>query len=355
MGECDWAYDCSPLHTACVTLIRREHKAIIIMASSLRRRGVLARHQEDLLRSKKLGAIYIRPDTTPNPYIHQSIFTPRHVSFNTSSSLLLTQMVDKEYQVEKNSRLSKEERQILGIQNKYSVRPRTAELYKDADRRRRELKRRQRQPPPGHQSKPTIYAGRRPQSADGKETMKAAIRHYGLALKHLVAGSGPTSAKASDFEVSGNTSTSEEDEDTREINKVVVTLHLNRALCLLKLHEWNDAIQECDAALDLDPASVKAYYRKISAQVGMMQQELDNEMRGAMWDIEKAWFISEIAVRDIKLAQSQQCMTSQSESNALAMKTVVKKVQRIRKYLKKHRVSFLDRVESAGSTAGGSE
>jgi len=190
---------------------------------------------------------------------------------------------------------------------------------------------------------------------DGKETMKAAIRHYGLALKHLVAGSGPTSAKASDFEVSGNTSTSEEDEDTREINKVVVTLHLNRALCLLKLHEWNDAIQECDAALDLDPASVKAYYRKISAQVGMMQQELDNEMRGAMWDIEKAWFISEIAVRDIKLAQSQQCMTSQSESNALAMKTVVKKVQRIRKYLKKHRVSFLDRVESAGSTAGGSE
>ena len=165
MGECDWAYDCSPLHTACVTLIRREHKAIIIMASSLRRRGVLARHQEDLLRSKKLGAIYIRPDTTPNPYIHQSIFTPRHVSFNTSSSLLMTQMVDKEYQVEKNSRLSKEERQILGIQNKYSVRPRTAELYKDADRRRRELKRRQRQPPPGHQSKPTIYAGRRPQSA----------------------------------------------------------------------------------------------------------------------------------------------------------------------------------------------
>ena len=78
-------FDCRPLSTACITLIRRDQKTIIIMASSLRRRGVLARHHEDLLRSKRLGAIYIRPDTTPNPRIRESVFTPRHVSFNTSS------------------------------------------------------------------------------------------------------------------------------------------------------------------------------------------------------------------------------------------------------------------------------
>ena len=116
------------------------------MASSLRRRDAIIRKHEEFLRSKKLGAIYIQPDTTPNAFKTQSVFTPRHVSFNSRSSLFMSQMVDKEYMSQRQFRATRASRDALKRQNSAAmVRPRTQELYKDAARRRRALSKKRRQ------------------------------------------------------------------------------------------------------------------------------------------------------------------------------------------------------------------
>ncbi len=46
-------------------------------------------------------------------------------------------------------------------------------------------------------------------------------------------------------------------------------LDLNMALCRLKQCEWKCAIDQCRMALQLDPSSVKAFYRIAQAHVGM--------------------------------------------------------------------------------------
>jgi hypothetical protein len=141
------------------------------MASSLRRRDAIIRKHEEFLRSKKLGAIYIQPDTTPNAFKTQSVFTPRHVSFNSRSSLFMSQMVDKEYMSQRQFRATRASRDALKRQNSAAmVRPRTQELYKDAARRRRALSKKRRQKPEGLTLKPSIYAGRRPSSAPAGQT-----------------------------------------------------------------------------------------------------------------------------------------------------------------------------------------
>jgi Tfp pilus assembly protein PilF len=54
-------------------------------------------------------------------------------------------------------------------------------------------------------------------------------------------------------------------EDKAEVDDVQAKLHLNLAMCYLKLSAWKKALAECDEALALEPANPKAFYRKATA------------------------------------------------------------------------------------------
>ncbi|KAL3249480.1 hypothetical protein MRX96_055995 [Rhipicephalus microplus] len=49
------------------------------------------------------------------------------------------------------------------------------------------------------------------------------------------------------------------------------TYFTNRALCYLKLQQWELACQDCRRALDLDPSSIKGHFF-----LGQALQEMDN-------------------------------------------------------------------------------
>ena len=125
------------------------------------------------------GKVYIRPDTEPIVSLKTSIFTSRHLSYNSTTNLLLAEACDKEYRASRNNQ--SQMRRVMAMresaseyslrrgkwtQNKYrSVRPRTRDLYMDASDRKKKLERLRRRKPKGLKSKPTIYAGKRPASA----------------------------------------------------------------------------------------------------------------------------------------------------------------------------------------------
>eukprot|EP01117_Protostelium_nocturnum_P006555 TRINITY_DN2361_c0_g1_i1.p1 TRINITY_DN2361_c0_g1~~TRINITY_DN2361_c0_g1_i1.p1 ORF type:complete len:663 (+),score=193.88 TRINITY_DN2361_c0_g1_i1:64-2052(+) len=56
----------------------------------------------------------------------------------------------------------------------------------------------------------------------------------------------------------------------------------NQAACYLQLEEWNNAIQACNEALDIDPNSHKALFRRAQARVGLGQD------REAYFDLKRA-------------------------------------------------------------------
>ncbi|KAM7373242.1 hypothetical protein PAMP_008109 [Pampus punctatissimus] len=47
------------------------------------------------------------------------------------------------------------------------------------------------------------------------------------------------------------------------------TIYTNRAICLLKLNRFEEAKQDCDSALELEPANKKAFYRRALAYKGL--------------------------------------------------------------------------------------
>ena len=152
---------------------------LTIMASSLRRRDVLMKQHLQRQRDIENGKVFIKPDTEPIIGLKKSIFTSRHLSYNSTTNLLLTEACDKEYRASRQSqshisrlmamRRSKSEYSLdraRWTQNKYSrVRPRTRDLYYDATTRKEKLERLRRRKPKGLKSKPTIYSGKRPASA----------------------------------------------------------------------------------------------------------------------------------------------------------------------------------------------
>lgn len=50
-----------------------------------------------------------------------------------------------------------------------------------------------------------------------------------------------------------------------ELNSEEFSIYTNRALCYLKLHQFDEARQDCDRALQLDDVNVKAFYRRALA------------------------------------------------------------------------------------------
>lgn len=78
------------------------------------------------------------------------------------------------------------------------------------------------------------------------------------------------------------TSTDEKATTTTDADDVAATLRANRAACLLRLGKHRQAIEECDAALELDPSYVKVYLRRASAREAL------GEVEEALEDYERA-------------------------------------------------------------------
>uniref|UniRef100_A0A8C9W2U7 Peptidyl-prolyl cis-trans isomerase D n=1 Tax=Scleropages formosus TaxID=113540 RepID=A0A8C9W2U7_SCLFO len=72
----------------------------------------------------------------------------------------------------------------------------------------------------------------------------------------------------------------------KKLEPVALSCILNIAACKLKLQLWQDAIDSCTQALDLNPSNTKALYRRAQAWQGM--KEYDQ----AMADLKKAQEIS---------------------------------------------------------------
>jgi tetratricopeptide (TPR) repeat protein len=63
-----------------------------------------------------------------------------------------------------------------------------------------------------------------------------------------------------------DTSLTEDDKKaTQLIEEIGIPVHLNLALCYLKMKDWNNVVFYCNKVLELKPDNVKALYRKCKA------------------------------------------------------------------------------------------
>lgn len=51
-------------------------------------------------------------------------------------------------------------------------------------------------------------------------------------------------------------------------------LLISRAICFLKLNRFEEAKQDCDSALQLEPSNKKAFYRRALAHKGLQVTHL---------------------------------------------------------------------------------
>ncbi|XP_053111189.1 peptidyl-prolyl cis-trans isomerase D [Hemicordylus capensis] len=77
-----------------------------------------------------------------------------------------------------------------------------------------------------------------------------------------------------------------EQADSEKLNAAALTCYINIAACKLKLSEWQDAIENCTAALSIDPANTKALYRRAQAWKGRRHHDQ------ALADLQKAQSIA---------------------------------------------------------------
>lgn len=79
-----------------------------------------------------------------------------------------------------------------------------------------------------------------------------------------------------------------ERDEKQQLMYAKLPLHLNRALCKLKLGNYDDALWDCDRALELDATSSKALFRRASAFIGKCDLEIRKEDSKKFWDVSKA-------------------------------------------------------------------
>ncbi|CAG5988921.1 unnamed protein product [Menidia menidia] len=101
---------------------------------------------------------------------------------------------------------------------------------------------------------------------------KAAVNKYSKALRYL--------------EMSGDHL---EEEAQRRLEPTVLSCFLNTAACKLKMQLWQDALDSCDEALELNQANTKALFRRAQAWQGL------KDYSKALIDLKKA---QEIAPED---------------------------------------------------------
>ncbi|XP_076005142.1 peptidyl-prolyl cis-trans isomerase D [Genypterus blacodes] len=93
---------------------------------------------------------------------------------------------------------------------------------------------------------------------------KSAVRKYGKALRYL--------------EASGDHL---EEEGQQKLEPTALSCFLNTAACKLKMQLWQEALDSCNEALELDPSSTKALFRRAQAWQGL------KEYSKAMVDLKK--------------------------------------------------------------------
>lgn len=63
-------------------------------------------------------------------------------------------------------------------------------------------------------------------------------------------------------------------DDLKERNDLLLSAHLNLALCYLKINEHIKARDSCDSALKIDPSNEKAYFRRGQAHLALISPEI---------------------------------------------------------------------------------
>uniref|UniRef100_A0A3B3XAQ9 Peptidyl-prolyl cis-trans isomerase D n=1 Tax=Poecilia mexicana TaxID=48701 RepID=A0A3B3XAQ9_9TELE len=94
----------------------------------------------------------------------------------------------------------------------------------------------------------------------------AAVKKYKKALRYL--------------DMSGNLV--EDEEEHRKLEPTAVSCFLNMAACKLKLQLWQEALESCDEALELNQENTKALFRRAQAWQGL------KEYNKALGDLKKA-------------------------------------------------------------------
>ena len=93
------------------------------------------------------------------------------------------------------------------------------------------------------------------------------------------------------------------DDDKAKISGMKLPLHLNRGMCKLKQGKYEDAMWDCDKALELDPENVKGLYRRCCVYTAKLDAELAKEKDGTFWLVDKAWEFCTAAQSDISQAR----------------------------------------------------
>uniref|UniRef100_A0A3Q1HP54 Peptidyl-prolyl cis-trans isomerase D n=1 Tax=Anabas testudineus TaxID=64144 RepID=A0A3Q1HP54_ANATE len=83
---------------------------------------------------------------------------------------------------------------------------------------------------------------------------KAAVNKYSKALRYL--------------EVSGD---QVEEDAQKKLEPIALSCFLNTAACKLKMQLWQDALDSCDEALELDTGNTKALFRRAQAWQGLKE------------------------------------------------------------------------------------
>lgn len=98
------------------------------------------------------------------------------------------------------------------------------------------------------------------------QNWQSAIKKYSKALRYL--------------ETCGNTL--EDDSAQKKLEPTALSCILNTAACKLKLSLWQEAIESCDEALEINQTNTKALFRRAQAWQGL------KEFNKAMIDLKKA-------------------------------------------------------------------
>ncbi|XP_058506486.1 peptidyl-prolyl cis-trans isomerase D [Solea solea] len=97
------------------------------------------------------------------------------------------------------------------------------------------------------------------------QNWNAAVNKYSKALRYLEVGGDHV-----------------EEEVQQKLKPTALSCFLNTAACNLKMQLWQDAVESCDEALELDEANTKALFRRAQAWQGL------KEYSKAMVDLKKA-------------------------------------------------------------------
>ena len=102
----------------------------------------------------------------------------------------------------------------------------------------------------------------------------------------------------------------------KEVNDVKLSLYLNLAFAYIKLEKLDNAFLQCNEALKLDAASVKALYRR--ASVLYQKRKFDDASK----DLDEAEKLApeDKAVKKLRVLVEKQVMKQQAKEKAMAKK-----------------------------------